>query len=127
MARIASVNIPNEKRVVIGLTGIYGIGRSRSEKILKRVNIDPDIRVKDLTEDQVQKLRGAVEGTTVEGDLRRELSMSIRRLQDVQSYRGLRHSKKLPVRGQRTKTNARTKRGKRVTVGSGRVKAAAKT
>lgn len=127
MARIASVNISNEKRVVIGLTGIYGIGRSQSEKILKLTNIDPDIRVKDLTEDQIQKLRGAVEGTTVEGDLRREVTLSIRRLQDVQSYRGTRHSKKLPLRGQRTKTNARTKRGKRVTVGSGRTKAAAKT
>ena len=127
MARIAGVNLPNEKRVVIGLTAIYGIGRSKSERIIAQTKVNADTRVKDLTEDELQKLRAAIESNTVEGDLRREVGMSIKRLQDIQSYRGVRHGKKLPLRGQRTKTNARTKRGKRVTVGSGRAKAAAKT
>ena len=127
MARISGVNLPTDKRVVIALTAIYGIGRSASQKILKAAGVDESIRVKDLTDQQVQKIRGAVEAQPVEGDLRRELTMSVKRLQDIGSYRGTRHAKKLPARGQRTKTNARTKRGKRVTVGSGRVKAAAKT
>lgn len=127
MARIAGVNLPNEKRIEIALTYVYGIGRSASKEIIGQTGISPDRRAKDLTEDDLQKLRGAMESKTVEGDLRRERTMSIKRLQDIQTYRGVRHTKKLPLRGQRTKTNARTKRGKRVTVGSGRSKAAAKT
>lgn len=127
MARIAGINLPNEKRVVIGLTAIYGIGQTKAEKIIELTGVSSDTRVKDLSDEEVQKLRGAVESNTVEGDLRREVGLSIKRLQDIQSYRGVRHGKKLPLRGQRTKTNARTKRGKRVTVGSGRNKAAAKT
>ena len=127
MARVAGVNLPNEKRLEIALTYVYGIGRSVSKDIIGQTGINPDLRAKDLTEDDLQKLRGAIESKTVEGDLRRERTMSIKRLQDIQTYRGVRHTKKLPLRGQRTKTNARTKRGKRVTVGSGRSKAAAKT
>lgn len=127
MARIAGVNLPNEKRVEIGLTAIYGVGRNTSTKLLKKANIDLAIRVKDLTEQQIQQIRALIEERPVEGDLRREVTTSIKRLQDIKSYRGDRHTKKLPLRGQRTKTNARTKRGKRVTVGSGRIKAAAKT
>lgn len=127
MARIAGVNIPTEKRVEIGLTYIYGVGRSQARKLLQQTSIDPNTRVKDLQDDQVQKLRGAIEHLPVEGDLRREVTGQVKRLSDIQTYRGIRHTKKLPVRGQRTKTNARTKRGKRVTVGSGRIKAAAKT
>ena len=127
MARISGVNLPTDKRVVIALTAIYGIGNSVSRKILKSAGVDESTRVKDLSEEQVQKIRGAVEAQPVEGDLRRELTTSVKRLQDIGSYRGTRHAKNLPARGQRTKTNARTKRGKRVTVGSGRVKAAAKT
>ncbi len=127
MARIAGVNLPNEKRVVVGLTAIYGIGPSRSLQIIADTKTNPDTRVKDLSEDDVQRLRQAIEKVAVEGDLRRDVTMAVKRLQDIKSYRGDRHAKKLPARGQRTKTNARTKRGKRVTVGSGRVKAAAKT
>lgn len=127
VARIAGVQLPTGKRVEVALQSIYGIGRSASRKILDTTRVSPDRRVKDLTEEEVQKLRAAIEGTKVEGDLRREVTMAVKRLQDIQTYRGIRHGKKLPVRGQRTKTNARTKRGKRVTVGSGRVKAAAKT
>ncbi len=127
MARIAGINLPNEKRVVVGLTAVYGVGPTRARQLVAQTKLDPDTRIKDLSEDQVQKLRIALEAYTVEGDLRREVSQSVKRLQDIQSYRGIRHSKKLPARGQRTKTNARTKRGKRVTVGSGRAKAAAKT
>lgn len=127
MARIAGVNLPTDKRTVVALTYIFGVGRSVSEQILAQTKIDRDTRVKDLSEDEVQKLRGAIEARIVEGDLRRDNTMALKRLTDVQSYRGSRHAKKLPVRGQRTKTNARTKRGKRVTVGSGKLKAAAKT
>ncbi len=127
MARVAGVNLPNEKRVEIALTYVYGIGRTISKSVLEQAGVSPDTRAKDLTENDLQKLRGALESRTVEGDLRRERTMSIKRLQDIQTYRGVRHTKKLPLRGQRTKTNARTKRGKRVTVGSGRSKAAAKT
>lgn len=127
MARIAGVQLPTGKRVEVALQSIYGIGHSASRKILDTTRVSPDRRVKDLTEEEVQKLRAAIEGTKVEGDLRREVTMAVKRLQDIQTYRGIRHGKKLPVRGQRTKTNARTKRGKRVTVGSGRVKTAAKT
>lgn len=126
MARIAGVNLPKEKRVEVALTYIYGIGRKTSIRILTELNIDPDIRVKDLNETQVQKLRERIGKTKTEGDLRREIQMHVKRLQEIGSYRGYRHKKKLPVRGQRTKTNARTKRGKRVTVGSGRKKDAKK-
>lgn len=122
MARIAGVNLPKEKRVEVALTYIYGIGRKTSTKMLQELNISPDIRVKDLSETEVQKLRDRIGKVKTEGDLRREIQTHIKRLQEIGSYRGFRHKKKLPVRGQRTKTNARTKRGKRVTVGSGRKK-----
>lgn len=127
MARIAGVNLPNEKRIAIGLTAIYGVGRSQADQLLATTKVDPNVRSKDLTDGDVTKLREAIEQLTVEGDLRREKTAAVKRLADINSYRGVRHGKKLPVRGQRTKTNARTKRGKRVTVGSGRVKADAKT
>ena len=129
MARIAGVNIPTEKRVEVALTYIYGIGPTRSLKILTQANINPDVRVKDLTEGEVARIREIVEKNfKVEGDLRREVSQNISRLKEVGSYRGTRHKLGLPVRGQRTKTNSRTKRGgKRVTVGSGRKKSSAKT
>lgn len=126
--RIAGINLDSTKRVEISLTQIFGIGRSTSNEILKQAQISPDIRVKDLTSSDEAKLRDIIEKKTlVEGDLRREISMNIRRLKDIGSYRGGRHTRKLPVRGQRTKTNARTKRGKRVTMGSGRKKTADKT
>lgn len=127
MARIAGVNLPNEKRVEIALTYIFGVGQSQAKKLVAQTKLDPATRAKDLSDEDVQKLRGAIEKLTVEGDLRREVSASVKRLTDIGSYRGIRHAKKLPARGQRTKTNARTKRGKRVTVGSGRLKTAAKT
>lgn len=127
MARLAGINLPNDKRIEIGLTAIYGIGRSQSQALLKQVGVDVNTKVKDLPEADVKKLREALEKLTVEGDLRREQTQNQKRLQDIGSYRGVRHAKKLPVHGQRTKTNARTKRGKRVTVGSGKIKAAAKT
>jgi small subunit ribosomal protein S13 len=112
VARIAGVNLPLNKRSEIGLTYIYGIGRSTSNKVLQEVGVDPDTYVRDLTEDEVAKLRTAIdEGLTVEGDLRRERSQDIKRLQDIGCYRGLRHRRGLPVRGQKTKTNARTRKG----------------
>jgi len=112
MARIAGVNLPLNKRSEIGLTYIYGIGRSTSNKILKEVGVSPDTYVRDLTEDEVAKLRDAIdEGQPVEGDLRRERSQDIKRLQEIACYRGLRHRRGLPVRGQKTKTNARTRKG----------------
>ncbi len=112
MARIAGVNIPLNKRAEIGLTYIYGIGRSTSNKLLAQVGIEPDRKVRDLTEDEVVKLRDLIDGTlTVEGDLRRERSQNIKRLQEIGCYRGLRHRRGLPVRGQNTKTNARTRKG----------------
>ncbi len=122
MARIAGVDLPREKRVEIGLTYIYGIGRSISQRILKETNVSPDTRVKDLKEDELIRLREAIErGVRVEGDLRREVSMSIKRLMDIGCYRGLRHRRGLPVRGQRTRTNARTRKGrKKQTVGAKR-------
>ena len=113
MARLAGVDLPREKRIEIGLTYIYGIGLSRSQEILKKAGINPDIRVKDLTDDQVQAIRNAMEGYVVEGDLRREVALNIKRLTEIGCYRGLRHRKGLPVRGQRTKTNARTRKGPR--------------
>ena len=111
MARIAGVDIPREKRVEISLTYIYGIGRTLSNKILKKVNINPDTRVKDLTDEQVNDIRKEITNYTVEGDLRREIELDIKRLREIGCYRGLRHRRGLPVRGQRTKTNARTRKG----------------
>jgi small subunit ribosomal protein S13 len=113
MARIAGVNIPTNKRVEIGLTYVYGIGQSTAKKILTETKVDPDTAVKDLTEDEVVKLREAVEARNVEGDLRRERSQDVKRLGEIGSYRGLRHRRGLPVRGQRTKTNARGRKGPR--------------
>jgi small subunit ribosomal protein S13 len=127
-ARIAGVNLPDAKRVEIGLTYIYGIGDTTSRKILTTTGISPDTRVKDLTEGEISKLRELIDKTyRVEGDLQREVNANIRRLKEINSYRGLRHKANLPAHGQRTKTNARTKRGKKVTMGSGRKKSAAKT
>ena len=112
MARIAGVDLPREKRVEIGLTYIYGIGLTSSQKILKEAGVNPDTRVKDLTDDQVNAIRKAMDGNyKVEGDLRREVALNIKRLTEIGCYRGLRHRKGLPVRGQRTKTNARTRKG----------------
>jgi small subunit ribosomal protein S13 len=117
MARIAGIDLPRDKRVLIGLTYLYGIGRPTSEKILNKVDIDVNTRVKDLTEDEVSKLRNILEEEyLIEGDLRREVAMNIKRLQDIGSYRGIRHRKRLPVRGQKTKTNARTVKGPKRTV-----------
>ena len=129
MARIAGVNLPNEKRVEIALTYIYGIALTSSQKILASLKIDPNIRVKNLSEEQVNTLRQKIEKDyKVEGELRRERITNIKRLREIKCYRGLRHAKGLPVRGQRTKTNTRTVRGnKRVTMGSGRAPAAQKT
>ena len=111
MARIAGVDIPREKRVEISLTYIYGIGRTLSNKILEKLNINPDTRVKDLTDEQVNEIRKEITNYTVEGDLRREVALDIKRLREIGCYRGLRHRRGLPVRGQRTKTNARTRKG----------------
>ncbi|MDO4329351.1 MAG: 30S ribosomal protein S13 [Lachnospiraceae bacterium] len=117
MARIAGVDLPREKRVEIGLTYIYGIGRASSNRILAEAGVNPDTRVKDLTDDEVKKLAAVIADTqTVEGDLRREIAMNIKRLQEIGCYRGIRHRKSLPVRGQKTKTNARTRKGPRKTV-----------
>ena len=113
MARIAGVDLPKEKRVEIGLTYIYGIGRTTSNKILAEAKVSPDIRVKDLTYDQVQAIRNAMEDYKVEGDLRREVALNIKRLTEIGCFRGIRHRRGLPVRGQRTKTNARTRKGPR--------------
>jgi small subunit ribosomal protein S13 len=113
MARIAGVNIPLNKRAEVGLTYVYGIGRSSSNRILNQAGVDPNTQVKDLTEDEIVKLREAVEGAEVEGDLRRERSQNVKRLQEIGSYRGLRHRRGLPVHGQRTKTNARARKGPR--------------
>jgi small subunit ribosomal protein S13 len=119
MARIAGVDIPREKRVEVSLTYIYGVGRSTASKILKRAEINPDTRVKDLTEHEISRIREVLEGNhIVEGDLRRELSINIKRLMDIGTYRGLRHRRGLPVRGQRTRTNSRTRKGPRRTVGA---------
>jgi small subunit ribosomal protein S13 len=111
MARIAGVNIPLNKRVEVGLTYVYGVGQSSAAEIVKDAGVDPNTAVKDLTEDEIVKLRDAVEARDVEGDLRRERSQDIKRLQEIGSYRGLRHRRGLPVRGQRTKTNARGRKG----------------
>ena len=118
MARIFGVDLPREKRVEIGLTYIYGIGRTTATKLCAETGVDPATRVKDLTEDEVTKLRDAIDGKyLVEGDLRRETSQNIKRLMDIGCYRGLRHRKGLPVRGQRTHTNARTRKGPRKQIG----------
>ena len=122
--RILGVTIPDEKRLEISLTAVYGIGRPRAKKLLDSVKIDQGKRAKDLTPDDEAKIRKIIEGFTLEGDLKREISNNVKRLKEIKAYRGSRHSKKLPVRGQRTKTNSRTVRGnKRTTMGSGRRKA----
>ena len=113
MARIAGVDLPKEKRIEIGLTYIYGIGRTSSNKILAEAKVDPDTRVKDLTGEQEQAIRKAMENYKVEGDLRREVALNIKRLTEIGCFRGIRHRRGLPVRGQRTKTNARTRKGPR--------------
>ena len=118
MARIAGVDLPKEKRVEIGLTYIYGIGHTSAKAILEKAGVNPDTRVKDLSEDEVGNIRKIIDTEyTVEGDLRREVSMNIKRLMEIGCYRGVRHRKGLPVRGQRTKTNARTRKGPKKTVG----------
>jgi small subunit ribosomal protein S13 len=123
MARLSGIDIPREKRVEISLTYIYGIGLPTSQKILAQANVNPDTRVRDLTDDQVNRLREIIDRRyKVEGDLRREVAMNIKRLQEIGSYRGLRHRRNLPLRGQRTKTNARQRRGPKRTVGVRRKK-----
>jgi small subunit ribosomal protein S13 len=121
MARIAGVDLPREKRVEVGLTYIYGIGLHTSQQLLKRTGVNPDTRVRELTDDEVNRLRDIVDKEMrVEGDLRREISMNIKRLMDIGSYRGLRHRRGMPVRGQRTRTNARTRRGPKRAIGVGK-------
>jgi small subunit ribosomal protein S13 len=121
MARIAGVNLPNQKRLEIGLTYIFGIGQSTAQKICKDLELDPDQKIKDLTDDEVTKLRTYIDDKVeVEGDLRRERSQAIKRLSEIGCYRGIRHRRGLPVRGQRTKTNARTRKGPKKTVGRGK-------
>ncbi len=126
MARIAGVELPSEKRIEAALPYIFGIGPPLAKKIIINCQIDPNTRTKNLTEEEVNKLQRAVEKYRIEGDLRREIQSNIKRLQEIGAYRGIRHSKSLPVRGQRTRTNARTKRGKRITIGTVRKDAAAK-
>ena len=118
MARIAGVDLPRDKRIEVGLTYIYGIGQTTADRILKDSGVNPDTRCKDLTDVEVKKIAEAIErdGVTVEGDLRREVSLNIKRLQEIGCYRGIRHRKGLPVRGQKTKTNARTRKGPRKTI-----------
>ncbi|MDD3436778.1 MAG: 30S ribosomal protein S13 [Candidatus Gastranaerophilales bacterium] len=113
MARLSGVDLPRNKRIIIALTYIYGIGPTRSAKILEATKISPDLRTDDLTDEDIKLLRAELAKYPIEGDLRREVSMHIKRLQEINSYRGIRHKRKLPVRGQRTKTNARTRRGKK--------------
>lgn len=128
MARIAGTNIPNEKRVEIGLTYIHGIGLVSSQKILAKTKISPDTRVKDLTEAELTQLRSEIDANyEVEADLMRKVTLNIKRLKEIKAYRGLRHAAGLPSRGQRTKTNGRTRRGRKQTMSSGRKKPAAKT
>ena len=117
MARIAGVDLPREKRVEIGLTYIYGIGRVSSNRILAEAKVDPNTRVKDLTDEEVGRIKDVIDASqTVEGDLRREIALNIKRLQEIGCYRGIRHRKRLPVRGQKTKTNARTRKGPKKTI-----------
>jgi small subunit ribosomal protein S13 len=128
MARVSGVNIPDGKRVEIALTYIFGIGLTRSRKILKETGIDANVRVKDLNDTELNKIRESIEKNfKIEGDLKRDVVQNINRLKEIGSYRGVRHKLGLPVHGQRTKTNSRTKRGKKVSVGSGRKRSAAKT
>jgi len=127
MARIEGVDLPRDKRVEIALTYIFGVGRPTSKKILEQTGVSPDVRVRDLTEAQLQQLRDAIGGLTTEGDLRRQVAMNIKRLSEIGSYRGLRHRRKLPAHGQRTRTNARTVKGVKKTVpGRGRRRGATK-
>ena len=118
MARISGVDLPRDKRIEIGLTYVYGIGRATSNRLLKEAGVNPDTRVRDLTDEEVGKIRDAIDADSIliEGDLRREIAMNIKRLQEIGCYRGIRHRKSLPVRGQKTKTNARTRKGPRKTV-----------
>jgi len=116
MARIAGVDLPRDKRIVISLTYIFGIGETTAQKVLKDAGVSEDIRTRDLTPDQEEKIRAEVDKVRVEGDLRREVSMNIKRLQEIGSYRGMRHRRGLPVRGQNTKNNARTRKGKKTTI-----------
>ncbi len=126
MARIAGIDLPREKRVEIALTYIYGIGRTRSRQTVDRAGVNPDTRIKDLTEEEIGRIRSLIEADyIVEGDLRREVALNIKRLQEIGTYRGLRHRRSLPVRGQRTRTNARTRKGKPKTV-AGKKKAGKK-
>jgi small subunit ribosomal protein S13 len=121
VARIAGVNLPNQKRLEVGLTYIFGIGRSRANQILSELGVSPDTKVRDLTDDEVTKLRNYIDANvTVEGDLRRDRQQSIKRLGEIGAYRGIRHRRGLPVNGQRTKTNARTRKGVKKTVGRGK-------
>jgi small subunit ribosomal protein S13 len=120
VARIAGVNLPTQKRLEIGLTYIYGIGQSTAQTICKNLELDPDEKVRDLTDDEVTKLRNYIDELEVEGDLRRDRGQAIKRLTEIGSYRGIRHRRGLPVRGQRTKTNARTRKGPKKTVGRGK-------
>jgi small subunit ribosomal protein S13 len=123
MARIAGVDLPREKRVEVGLTYIFGIGRSNAQAILKKANVNPDTRVKDLSEEEAGAIRKIIESDyTVEGDLRRDVSLNIKRLMEIGCYRGIRHRRGLPVRGQKTKTNARTRKGPKKTVGRAKKK-----
>ena len=126
MARIAGINIPLNKRAEIGLTYIYGVGRSTANEILRKTGIEPDRKVRDLTEDEVSKLRDAIDDLTVEGDLRRERSQNVKRLMEIGCYRGMRHRRGLPVRGQNTKTNARTRKGPKRMQVAGKKKATKK-
>ena len=124
MARIAGVNLPNQKRLEIGLTYIYGIGQTTAQNICKALELDPNEKVRDLTDDEVTKLRGYIDADLqVEGDLRRDRQQNIKRLAEIGSYKGVRHRRGLPVNGQRTKTNARTRKGPKKTVGRGKAKA----
>jgi len=125
LARIGGIDLPKNKRIVIGLTSIFGIGKSTSEKILKKLSIDENIKVLNLTDEQVNAIRGEIASMKIEGSLRSEVQMNIKRLIDIGTYRGKRHRRGLPVRGQRTRTNARTRKGKRKTV-AGKKKASAK-
>lgn len=128
MARISGVTIPNDKRIVIALTYVYGVGRQTSEQILDKVKIDHSVRVKDLTDSEISKIQDEInDNYPVEGDLQRVVTGNIKRLKDISAYRGLRHQRSLPSRGQRTRTNARTRRGKKVTVGGTKAKAPTKT
>jgi small subunit ribosomal protein S13 len=120
MARIAGVNLPTQKRLEVGLTYIYGVGRSTAERIVRELELDADQRIRDLTDEEVTKLRSYIDDLEVEGDLRRDRAQAIKRLTEIGSYRGIRHRRGLPVRGQRTKTNARTRKGPKKTVGRGK-------